>query len=263
MKTSGSLSLSAVFTLIAFLTACPAVCFGADAPSSNTVPWNDDFDSQYTNLTPLVYGTNGWYSTFSGTNSECAIVQEDVKYSDPQAAMVPIDVTLSNRFSNTTMRAVGMEMDIQPQLYDGTNPLFPAVATDVAAQFYVDSNGYFVVCNGTNWRTITTMADGRDALPITNSYFTKVQINLRYKNHTWNLKAWSNTTLMASTYYINFTSNMNTFNGFDIYNGNFAMYVDDVSVDVGGRQSMINGVPFDTIKSINGAHSAAINGVTE
>jgi len=236
-----------------------SVSFGGPN-TTNVVPWNDNFEN-YTNSTPLIEGTNGWYSTFSGTNNDCAIIQTSVKYSGAQAAMIPVDITLSNRFSNTTMRIVGLDMYIQPQLYNGTN--FPSVTTNVAAQFYVNSNGYFVVCNGTNWQTITTLSSGGSALPITNSYFTKVQVNLRYKNHTWNLKAWSNTTLMASSYFVNFTSNLDTFNGFDIYNGNSTSYVDDVSVTNLNLVNKVNGVRLDAVRYIDGAQPGSINGVAE
>lgn len=238
---------------------------------NNVIPGGDNFDTlnQYTNLTPLINGTNGWYSSFSGTNNEYAIVQEEVKNSAPRAAKIPTDISLDYRFVGMMQRIVKLEMYIQPQLYSGTNPLYPSVLTNVAAQFYVNSNGYFVVCNGTNWQTVTTMADGREASSLTNTtYFTKVQVNLRYKNHTWNLKAWTNDAdyaagnsfLVASTYYMNFTSNLDTFNGFNIYNGTSTSYLDNVSVDI-GSQSIINGVPFDSIKSINGAQPpSVING---
>jgi len=245
-----------LFLFVTLLVSSVVVSFG----DTNTVPWNDNFEN-YTNGTPLINGTNGWFSSFSGASNDCAIVQSNVKHGGTQAAMIPIDVTLSNRFSNTTMRIVGLEMCVQPQLYNGTN--YPSVETNVAAQFYVDSNGYFVVCNGTNWQTSSTLADGGSATPIANSYFTKVQVNLRYKNHTWNLKAWSNTTLVASTCYINFTGNLDSFNGFDIYNGNSTSYIDDVSVTNLNLVNKINGVRTDAIRYINGASPGIVNGVVE
>ena len=160
-------------------------------------------------------------------------------------------------------------MYVRPQLYNGTSN--PVMSTNVAAQFFINSNGYFVVGNGTNWKEFAKMADGTDAQSIqsitNNTYFAKIQVNLRYKNHTWNLKAWTNsasvTTLVARSYYVNFTSNLNAFSGFVIYNGTATSYVDDVSVtkiDYNLLQK-INGVSFDAIKNINGAQPAVINGV--
>jgi len=238
-------------------------CFGD--PQINPVGWRDNFQS-YTNLTPLIGGTQGWYAS----SADC-IVQEGVGITNSQAAMLPIDVTLSNRFDNTYTRIVSMEMYVRPQLYDGTNypdilgTNYPGISANVAAQFFINSNGYFVISNGTNWNEATKMVNGELATPVTNTCFSRVQVNLRYKNHTWNLKAWTTNTpgiLLANTRYVNFTSNLNTFGGFDIYNGNSTSYVDDVSV-ITGRQSVINGVPFDTIQSINGAYPALINGVSE
>lgn len=242
-----------VFLLVLVIVTFSLLSPSFGAPQTNTVGWSDNFET-YTNLTPLIDGTNGWYASDSG-----CIVQTNVYYSATNAAMLPVDVTLSNRFSNAYTRIVKLEMFIQPQLYNGTN--YPVISSNIAAQFFVNSNGFFVVGNGTNWEELTKKAGGADAQTIANTHFTKIQVNLRYKNHTWNLKAWSNTTLMASTYYVNFTSNLNTFSGFDIYNGNATSYVDNVSV-ITGRQSKVNGVPFDTIKSINGAQPAAINGVS-
>lgn len=228
----------------------------SDGGGTNSIPWYDNFaEADYMHGTPLV-NIKGWYAS----DSSC-IVQTNVKHTGTQAAMIPVDVTLSNRFDNAYHRVVRMEMFIQPQLYNGVN--YPEISTNIAVQFFVNSNGYFVVGNGTNQREITNMASGAAAIPITNTYFTRIQLNLRYKNHTWNLKAWSNETLMASTYYVNFTSNLNTFGGFDIYNGNAINYVDDVSVtnvDV-NLLPKINGVPVDIIKSINGAPPTMVNGI--
>jgi len=228
-------------------------CFGAS--QTNAIPWNDTFEN-YTNTTPLIEGTNGWYAS----SADC-IVTQDVGLGF-NAAMLPTDTTLSNRFANLYTRIVTIEMQVRPQLYDGIN--YPVISSNVAAQFFINSNGYFVIGNGTNWNEAIKLANGNPAGSITNSYYnTRIQVNLRYKNHTWNLKAWTNDTyLVANTPYVNFTSNLNTFSGFDIYNGNSTSYLEEVSV-VTGRQSKINGVPFDTIKSINGAHPGFINGVNE
>jgi len=86
---------------------------------------------------------------------------------------------------------------------------------------------------------------------------------LRYKNHTWNLKAWSNETLIASSPYVNFTSNLNSFSGFDIYNGNSTSYLNDVSVTNIDSSLLpaINYVSFDAVESICGATPVEINNV--
>jgi hypothetical protein len=260
--------LAGLTQVVFFLLIWPLAnaCFGA--AQTNVVGWSDNFEN-YTNQTPLIAGTNGWYAS----SADC-VVTSGVGRGSSQAAMLPVDVTLSNRFVNAYTRLVTIEMYARPQLYDGTN--YPdilgtnnntIVSTNVAAQFFINSNGYFVVGNGTNWNEATTMANGNRAISITNdisnALYTRIHVNLRYKNHTWSLKAWTNGVyLVASTPYVNFTSNINNFSGFDVYNGNSTSYLDEVSV-VTGRQSKVNGVPFDTVKSMNGARPGFINGVSE
>jgi len=226
------------------------------SPETNTIPWYDNFETYGTNA-PLVGGINGWYAT----STNC-VVQQAVKRSGTQAVILPTDVMLSNRFDNAFNRVVKMELYSQIENYKGTN--YPVLTNNVAVQFFVNSNGYFVVGNGNSWKEVTNMASGAAAVPITNTYFTKIQVNLRYKNHTWSLMAWSNETdLVASTRYINFTSNLNTFGGFDIYNGATTSYVDDVSVTNVDFNLLpkVNDVPVDIIRSINDAPPVVIDGI--
>ena len=239
----------------AYADAVVTVVMSGSNGKTNAIPWSDNFESYY-NGTPLINGITGWYASASS-----CIVQQDVKYSGTQSALVPTDTVLSNRFNNAWCRLVRLEMYVQPQLYNSSN--YPVMATNVAVQFFIGSNGYFVVANGNSWQELTSKADGTAALPVSSNVFSRIQVNLRYKNHTWNLKAWSNSTLIASAHYVNFTSNLNTFGGFDIYNGNYTSYVDDVSVtnlDL-GLVPKVNSVPVDIIKSINGVEPVSVNGV--
>jgi len=240
-------------------------CFGA--AQTNTIPWYDNFEN-YTNQTPLINGTNGWYAS-----SADAVISTNYANSGTNAAMIPIDVTLSNRFQGGSGRNVNLEMYVQPRLYDGTNypeirgTNYPGISSNVAAQFFINSNGYFVVSNGTNWNEATNMVGGADAPSIVNiigtTNFVKLQLHLRYKTHTWDLNAWTNGTLVASTNFLGFTSNLNYFSGFDIYNGNSTSYVDDVSVKR-WPSVKVNGVSIDNIRRIDGATPGGkINGVEE
>jgi hypothetical protein len=224
---------------------------------TNTMGWYDNFEN-YTNFTPLINGTQGWFAS-----SANAVVTTNYVYGGSgQAAMIPVDVTLSNRFSNSFTRIVNLQMYIRPQMYNGTSA--PVVARDVAAQFYINSNGYFVVCNGTNWNIVSRFKTGGNAIAISNNYFTKVKVNLRYKNHTWNLQAWSNDTLpVANTPYMNFTSNLDSFSGFAIYNGASTSYVDNILVTNVDQVIKINGVRFDAIYRIDNATPFKVNGVME
>lgn len=228
---------------------------GAGGGGTNSIPWYDNFEDYYMQGTPLV-NIRGWYASYAG-----CIVQTGVKYTGTQAALIPTDTVLSNRFDNAWHRVVRMELYVQPQLYNSSN--YPAISSNVAAQFFISSNGYFVIADGSQWRELATKADGSAAARAASNYFARVQVNLRYKNHTWNLRAWSNNTdLIASTYYVNFTSNLNTFGGFDIYNGSATSYVDDVSVTNVDFNLLprVNTVPVDIIKSINDAPPVSVNG---
>ena len=241
-------------------------CFGAS--QTNAIPWNDTFEN-YTNTTPLIEGTNGWYAS----SADCIVTQDVGGLGG--SAMLPTDITLSNRFQDRSARNVNLEMYVRPQLYDGTN--YPdilgtnndsIVSTNVAVQFFINSNGFFVVGNGTNWNEVTTiMAEGTAARSITNiigtTNFVKLQVHLRYKTHSWDIKAWTNNSLVANTNYSMFTSNLNYFSGFDIYNGNSTSYVDNVSVKR-WPSVKVNGVSIDNIRRINNATPGGkINGVEE
>ena len=232
------------------------VCFGG--AQTNSIPWSDNFEN-YTNLTPLINGTQGWYSS-----SSACIVQTNVRYSSTDAAMLPIGEVLSNSFRGQPARNVKLEMYIQPQLMMSNGYPYPTLATNVAAQFLINSNGYFVVGNGTNWDVASNMPSG-PAPNITNinnsTNFVRVQVNLQYNTHTWSLKAWTNGIPVASTNYLRFASNMNYFSDFAIYGGTATSYVDDVSVIRFEGPIKVNGVSFDTIRYIDGALPGKINGV--
>lgn len=271
--------LAQTFGLTGFPRACflflllplATTVFADPAPSSNSLPWSCDFeDPPYVNGTFLIDGTNGWYSSpgVYDTNlpPQTSVVQNVHVNSGSQAAEVAIGDTLESRFVSTSERVVRLEMFVQPQLW--TSSVYPSLTSPnvayPAAQFLVNSNGYFVVANGTNWSVVTSKGDGT-AIPITNNYFTKIQVNLCYRNHTWSLKAWTNDTdVVAISPYVNFTSNLNAFSGFCVYGGTTNCYLDDLIVTNINYTLLpkVNGVPRDDIKSINGAPpSSLINGI--
>lgn len=240
------------------------VCFGA--PATNTffpTAWTDNFET-YASNTALINGTNGWYSSpgIYDTNfpPQTSSVHYGVSHSGTQAAMVAIGDTLSNSFWGQPARNVKLEMYIQPQLWtSGVNPL---ISSAVAAQFFINSNGYFVVGNGNSWNE----ASNSPAQTITNinnsTNFIRIQVHLQYNTHTWDLKAWTNGILVASTNYLRFASNQNCFSGFVIYNGTTNSYLDDVTVTRFQGPFKINGMSFDTIKRVDGAlPDGKINGV--
>jgi len=216
-------------------------CFGNLAPSTNTIPWSDDFENQYTNLTPLIDGTNGWYAA-----SSAVVVQTNTVRSGTYAAMIPVDCTLSNRFvTNTAMTNIWIQMDVRPTTYDGQTNYngtcyadYPVVDTNLALMFYVNSNGNFLVHDGpatnpspTNSLSWIEMMGGT---PISTNALTWVQINIYEDFAKTNYNLYKDGILMTNAVgfknirFIN--PYLTNFAGFDIYNGAATSYLDNVSV---------------------------------
>jgi len=208
-----------------------ALSGSALAGATNT-PYTDTFE-EYTNGTPLIDGTNAWYGSSSDiivTN----IVRTIFGAISTNAAMIPVDGTLSNRCTSTHGTGVFIQVDANLEFYEISNS--PAVDTNVTAMFYVDSNGYFVVHNGAanptptnsiNWVTLKTDLEGQPIDPL--SANTNVRINLRqnYQDKTWALYA-NNVLLTNAIGFIN-TAPTN-FTGFDLYNGSTTSYLDNVAI---------------------------------
>ncbi len=210
-----------------FAVVCLAWVSGAPA-ATNSLLYNDNFES-YTNGTPLIGGTNYWYSStdFVGV---VATVLSNTSLAAPgstNSAMVPIDVSLSNRYPASSSTNVILHTQTRFVRYDATNN--PAYDTNSTAVFYVDSNGFFVVCNGTSaWVTITNTLSGGPVTPVDTNAYTTTDIYLDYSSKTWRL----NVNAVQYTNNISFVNaGAQAFNGFDVYNGNLvSSYVDNVSV---------------------------------
>lgn len=213
---------------------------------TNTIPFSDDFE-QYTNLTPLVSGINGWYGSSTGI-----IAQQSVKSNGLQAAMIPVDCTLSNPFVVGVPGNVRVTMDLRLVRSDYAETNFPAVDTNSTFMFYVDTNGHFVVCSGSGttstWNMVSNAVGGGEFV-VTNDTWTHVVMYLDYRHRNWKLKA--NNVLITNR--IGFaTQQTNGFRGFDVYNGNSATsYVDNVTVAWWDRFK-VNGVLDHLISSVNG-----------
>lgn len=243
-------SARASFGLFLIILLLAAVGFGA--PATNTIPWDDNFEN-WTNGAPLINGTNGWYSSpgiyDADFPAQSSTVQTVVCHSGTKAVKIAVGDTLSNSFQRQqSVSNIKLTMYAQPQLWtSGVNPL---IGSGFSAQFFINSNGYFVVGNGGSW----SEASNSPAQSITNigTNFVQLQIHLQYNTHTWGLKAWTNGVLVASTNNLGFTSNLNYFSGFTIYNGAANSYLDDVTVRR-WPSVRVNGVALDAIRLINGA----------
>jgi hypothetical protein len=193
-------------------------------PITNSVPWSDDFEG-YTNTAPLINGTNGWYGS-----SANIVVQTNIFAAGTKAAMIPADCVLSNPFVSAGSTSVWVQLDLRPSLYNGTNS--PVVDTNVAAMFYINSNGNFVVHNGpatnaspTNSLSWLTLTNGGVGTSGTN--WVTIGVFEDFARQKWDLYA--NGVLVTND--IGFINPaLTNFAGFDIYNGAGTSYVDNVSV---------------------------------
>lgn len=230
------------FSLFTFIFAFVCI-FGVSRSfaATNKLLYTDNFENAaYTNDTPLtngwpplINGTNCWYSSSElgtdGVTVVVATVQTNiVAEGSTKAAMIPLDITLSNRFQATTSTNVWLR--IQPRIVYYNGPDNVVYDTNSTAIYYVNSNGYFVVCNGTNgWATITNTLSGQPAAQIDTNSFTTIDVYLDYTNKTWRLNANSvqltNNIGFANTNAMNLT-------GFDVYNAGLdtTSYLDNVAV---------------------------------
>ncbi|MFH1476543.1 MAG: choice-of-anchor Q domain-containing protein [Verrucomicrobiota bacterium] len=203
-----------------------AVIGGVFAGTTNTIPYSDNFEN-YANGTPLIDGTNGWYG-----DSSAIIVQTNTVRAGTNAAMIPEECTLSNRFESTVPTNVWIQMDLRPCLYDLTN--HPMVDTNVAVMFYINTSGNFVVHNGPATNPSPTNSQSWVMVPsfaIATNVPTWVRINIYedFANTNWSLYA-DGVLVTNNIGFINI--NLTNFVGFDVYNGATTSYLDNVSVTV-------------------------------
>lgn len=202
--------------LLVITSFCWLATYAGAVPFTNI--YEDTFET-YDEGTPLVDGTNYWWA--SDTN---AIVQTNIAIEgSTQAAMIPVDVTLSNRFAEGGPYSnICLRMSARFARYDGTNT--PVADTNSAVLFYLNSNGHFVVYNGSNsnWTTLT-----HTPVPV-DAWITNLYIYINYPNQTWNMVMESN----AVAKNIGFANpSITNLTGFDIYNGGGATsYLDNVSL---------------------------------
>jgi hypothetical protein len=213
--------------------------------STNAVPWSDDFEG-YTNNTPLINGTNGWFGS-----SADIIAQNAIFFKGAQAVKIPVDCTLSNRFSGLN-DSVWLRMDVKVARYNGNTA--PSFNTNSAAMFYVSSNGYFTVANSTNWAELgsaSSLAEGQ---------WVKFHAHLDYVSKKWELFAdW-----LRLTNNIGFLNQgLTNFTGFDIYSGNSTSYLDNAIAKTSWMNFKIAGIPDGSAKNINGHVPCKTMGVTE
>ncbi len=207
----------------------------AFAGTSNSIPFSDTFE-EYPNGTPLVNGTNGWYAS---TND--VVAQNEVYYSGGQAAKIPADTTLSNRFVSSANTSVYVQADVRmvftdDDVADSTNEPHRTIEVDdpnVAALLYMNTSGYFVVHNGVPDPTTT---NSQNWVPLTNAPATaraegdwvRLLVHLNYTDKKWSLAA----DAVELTNNIGFVGpgSATSFLGFALYNGSYTSYLDNVRI---------------------------------
>lgn len=179
-----------------------AVVLTASAGTTNNVPFSDDFES-YTNRTPLINGTNGWYAS-----SNTVVVQTNTVYSGTNAARIPSDCYLSNRFVQVTSSNIWVSMRVQPCF-----GMFDQPPTNATALFGVGTNGHCFVYNGANgWTEVATTIDGSIAPTLATNQWTRFDLRIDHNSQNWALFA--NYQLLSTN--ISFVTNGSSFSGFDV-----------------------------------------------
>lgn len=218
-----------VFTTLSLLLL-PVLAFSV----TNTVPWNDDFES-YDDYTPLIDGLNGWY----GSDTGCVVRVGHIfsPYSGTKAVDLPSDTTLSNKFDGASASNVWIQADVRPVLYDGY-VFYPNINTNATAMFYISSNGYFTVRDGTNWAEITDTSVGKTSQTYSATNWVRLHWRQNYDTKKWALFA--NYNLITNQIgFIN--TNATGFSGFDMHNGSVSTtYVDNVAVNSSNPDDLAN-----------------------
>ncbi len=201
------------------------LCFHARVALTQPItnlPYSDDFEV-YAEGTPLTNGINGWYA-----DSADAVVQTNTVYSGTKAAMVPIDVVLSNRFEDLPGSNVWLQMHLLPVPYYSEE--LPQVPTNLAAMLFVQSNGLYMVHDAyaplTNWVTITNDVTGVP-VPLVSNKWVRLDLYQDYTAKTWTLFA-DYILLKEDIRFVD--AEISSFSGFDIYNGSGATtFLDNVA----------------------------------
>lgn len=204
--------------------------------AESVLPFADDFES-YALGTPLIDGTNGWYA--SDTNVQ---VQGDVVYEGTQAAQVPLDCLLSNRFdTNATSSATNLWMEfwVQPVRYTGAND--PECETNIATAFYLNSNGYFVLRDAAQWIVASNTSKGAELQPIDTDTWVQVDCMLDYSNKQWYFLQ-NGQMVRAQLGFVDPTVEM--LSSMDVYNGSGpTTFIDKVTVSTEIPPGLTNTIP--------------------
>jgi hypothetical protein len=191
------------------------------AGPNTQLPWGDDFEL-YPDQTPLVDGTNGWYA-----DSLEVKVQTNFVDTGLQAAAIPMDATLTNRFTGILITNVWMRLRVRPVLARSEYPAL--VDTNASSIVFITSNGWFGTWGGstTNWNTHSNTLAGAPCPPVAATNWITIHLGQNYVTKTWSLFG-NNLFLADQVPFVN--PNATGFEGFDMYTGIHTTFADNVSV---------------------------------
>ena len=195
-----------------------AACVWAAGPNTN-LNWTDNFES-YPDQTPLRHGTNGWYA--SSTNVK---VQTSVYATGSRAAAIPMDTSLTNRFTDISISNVWINMRIKPVLAKSEYPVM--LNTNSSSITFITSNGYFASWGGSvsNWTIHANTLLGQPVPAIDESEWITVHMCQNYTTKRWSLFV-NNLFLGDNLPFVN--QNSSSFRGFDFYTGIHTTFADEV-----------------------------------
>jgi len=147
----------------------------AELGSSRTLPFAEDFESDYTDG-DAISDYHGW------TGESTCIATSSAAITGTLGGYIPSDSGITNEFLDGSLDRVWTDMNVVITMW--TSATAPTLDTSATAQFYVNSNGYPVVADGSTWVTKTTTPAG-DAITPYESGAARATMFNNYRNHTW------------------------------------------------------------------------------
>jgi len=139
------------------------------------LPFMENFESDYTDG-DAISDYHGW------TGNSACVATSTAAITGSLGGYVPSDNAITNEFLSGSLERVWTDMNVVITMW--TDATAPTLDTSATAQFYVNSNGYPVVADGSTWVTKTTTPAGDAITPYASGAARATMFN-NYSNHTW------------------------------------------------------------------------------
>lgn len=199
-------------------------CLSTPGFSASTIPFFDGFENA-TNNRPLA-GWQGWGA------SNTVSIQTNVYHSGSNAVVMGAETIASNNFSvGSGATNAWTDFWVRPAFYTPANNVGPAVDPNCSAQFYINSNGYLVVVQGTGGavtNVVTTNMVGSAVAALDSNVWVHISVLNNYGTKRWAIVV--NDQLLRDN--LAFISTAETrYKRFYVYNGGATnTWLDDVYV---------------------------------